>query len=429
MCGIAGIISPAPTKFNKLEFNILGFMNDERGGDSCGVFIDGYTNYGIDKTAKFRDFVQEIHYPDKSQIALVHCRKTSPGYKTTIDQAQPVTIYNKDGQIDFVLMHNGTIKNIKDLAKKYIPDFDISDLSDSQIIAQIFYEKGYDVLEEYTGCAVFAIVDYREENKHVMLFKGDSCYNPYNETCERPLYVMSHNGKFYFSSMLAPLKCINPSVQPLTVSANGLCYLGKDMKLYVEKEYDRKKLEDTTYNYNYSGYTGYNYSSDYNTDCYLRYDSISGLYNYGKDLAHGEYNAYCSGYAPSNYSYGNKIYFYNGNLLWNKDCYDFLNKILGKANETLFKNFQNIIDKFSVSPAMVDGVVCRVNDEFEYYQPDVDHWWTFFTDGKKYNLVDGQISSEKIAPYQEFQLFLKEGNEKQFDFDSLEIPAYTKLFS
>lgn len=427
MCGIAGIISPAPTKFNKLEFNILGFMNDERGGDSCGVFIDGYTKYGIDKTAKFCNFVQEIHYPDKSQIAFVHCRKTSQGYKTTIEQAQPVIIYNKKGQIDFVLMHNGTIKNIKDLAKKYIPDFDIDNLSDSQIMAQIFYEKGYDVLEEYTGCAVFAIIDYRETNKHVLFFKGDSYYNPYNETSERPLYIMEYNGKFYFSSMLSPLKCINPNIEPLTITANKLCYLGKDMKLYFEKEYDRKKLTNTTYNYNYSSYgTSYNsYCGDY----YLKYDSISGLYTYNGKPAHGKYNTYCSGYAPMNYSYGDNVYFYNGNLLWNKDCYDFLDKILGNVNETLFTNFQNIIDRFTVSPAMIDGVPNRVNDEFEYYQPDVDHWWTFFTGGKKYNLLDGEVSSENLSPYSEFKHFLEEGERKKFDFDSMEIAVYTKLFS
>ena len=78
---------------------------------------------------------------------------------------------------------------------------------------------------------------------------------------------------------------------------------------------------------------------------------------------------------------------------------------------------------------MIDGVPNRVNDEFEYYQPEVDHWWTFFTGGKKYNLLDGEVSSENLSPYSEFKQFLEEGERKKFDFDSMEISVYTKLFS
>ena len=50
MCGIAGIISTEPTKFNINHFNILGTLNDERGGDSCGIFIDKKYQYGIKDT-------------------------------------------------------------------------------------------------------------------------------------------------------------------------------------------------------------------------------------------------------------------------------------------------------------------------------------------------------------------------------------------
>ena len=43
-----------------------------------------------------------------------------------------------------MLLHNGTIFNYEDLAKKYIPDIDIKGMTDSQVMEQIFYYKGYD---------------------------------------------------------------------------------------------------------------------------------------------------------------------------------------------------------------------------------------------------------------------------------------------
>jgi glucosamine 6-phosphate synthetase-like amidotransferase/phosphosugar isomerase protein len=47
MCGIWGIIKTKKSRFNKQLFNILGTHNDSRGGDSCGIFIDGNVEYGV----------------------------------------------------------------------------------------------------------------------------------------------------------------------------------------------------------------------------------------------------------------------------------------------------------------------------------------------------------------------------------------------
>ena len=111
MCGIAGIISTEPTKFNIDHFNILGTINDERGGDSCGIFIDKKYQYGIKDTKQFRVFTRCIKdYPDTARIAILHCRKGSTGYALGVEQAQPVIIKNED-DVEFVLIHNGTITN------------------------------------------------------------------------------------------------------------------------------------------------------------------------------------------------------------------------------------------------------------------------------------------------------------------------------
>ena len=44
-------------------------------------------------------------------------------------------------------------------------------MTDSQIMARIFYYKGYQVLSEYYGGSVFFIVDYRTQSAILLLFK------------------------------------------------------------------------------------------------------------------------------------------------------------------------------------------------------------------------------------------------------------------
>ena len=52
MCGIFGHISlEKKKKFNFPLFATLGIHNDTRGGDSCGIFIDGKSEYGTDYIA------------------------------------------------------------------------------------------------------------------------------------------------------------------------------------------------------------------------------------------------------------------------------------------------------------------------------------------------------------------------------------------
>ena len=163
MCGIFGMISRKTKPFNKRAFCTMGVRNDSRGGDSCGVFIDGLVEYGVDKQKTFISFFRDSKILDTTtecKVALGHCRKASVG-KVSLETAQPVVLYNEQGFIDYVLIHNGTVYNYQELAKKYIPDVDITGLTDSQVMARLFYYMGYDCLDEYNGGAVFVIHDYR----------------------------------------------------------------------------------------------------------------------------------------------------------------------------------------------------------------------------------------------------------------------------
>lgn len=418
MCGIAGIISTNKTEFNKNHFNILGTLNDERGGDSCGIFIDGKVNYGVKDTALFRNFTISAKYPKSASIALLHCRKASPGYPVNLEQAQPVII-KEDGKIKFVLMHNGTISNIMCLAKKYIPDKSTSKLSDSQILAQIIYECGYNVLEEYKGCAVLIMVDYRENTPKVLIFKGNSCYNEINSTSERPLYYMINNGKFYFSSMFSSLHCINGNNTIYHFPSNKLCQI-KNNTIISIRNIDRTKLKKESFN---------NVDYKYNNKSYLYsgsvfYNQDTGIYMLNDKPVNGKKSLYPSGYISYN-NYNNflqsSFYFYNGRLLYNKECYDFLLSIKDLFDEDVLSQFcPEVIDYFSYTPRIINNQFTTVNEKFEYVPCINNEFTTLFNNSIKIFIKNGKITKTYSYPTNAVQEFNKDVKSISLDFTNLQ---------
>lgn len=422
MCGIAGIISTTKTKFNVNDFNTLGCFNDERGGDSCGIFIDGYYDIGIGANALFRNFMNNVKYPEEASIALLHCRKASYGYAVNKDQAQPV-VFEKDGKIEYVVMHNGTITNAKELANKYIPEFDTFMKSDTQIMANIFYNCGYDVLKEYTGTAVFVIVDYRE-GRNVLLFKGESCYNEPKADCERPLFITMKDDKVYFSSTFYSLKCINSLDEVYKIQGNKLIEI-RNNDLYVIKEYDRKKLVAKAVNINI-------YRA--NDDVYFNKDK--SLYVCNNVNAHGAYKLYSSGYkAPNsaiNYYYN--VYFFDGRCIANKNVFDFLTKIslkYGGLNK-FCQDFPEVIDYFSFTPISFDKGYSwyDVNDDFTYSCLVDGKWYILFVNGFEYESKNGFVSkryaycTDTIKRYEAF-------SKTSYNFNNIEasIDKFIKYYT
>lgn len=248
MCGIFGTISKSNKSFNKRAFCTMGVRNDSRGGDSCGVFIDGQVEYGVDKQKLFINFFRDsilLNTTTECKIALGHCRKASVG-KVSKETAQPVVLTNETGEIEYVLIHNGTIYNYEELAKKYIPDVDIKGLTDSQVMARIFYYAGYDCLDEYQGGAVFVIHDYRI-NK-TLIFKGHSKKTSYSKEQEeeRPLYYCWHNGRFVFSSIFETLYAHYYEEDVYILPFNKLLTVKND-KLKLVKEYLRLNCTQTKF--------------------------------------------------------------------------------------------------------------------------------------------------------------------------------------
>lgn len=275
MCGIWGLINTKRSKFNKQLFNVLGVHNDTRGGDSCGIFIDGEVEYGVDQLKKYEKFLKTstlLKNTHKCKIALGHCRKASVGLINE-STAQPVVLRNAEGEIEFVVMHNGTIYNYKALASKYIPNVDITGLTDSQVMARIFYHCGYDCLSEYYGGAVFVIVDYRKEKPQVLLWKGASKQTSYAvaETEERPFYFVQTDTTLVFSSLYTYIEAAFVE-DCLTLIPNQLVEV-RDDDVYLVEEYSRSKVSQQLPSNHSYGY--YKQVYGYEDSDYQDWDNIN----------------------------------------------------------------------------------------------------------------------------------------------------------
>lgn len=387
MCGIAGIVNQTPREFDYSTFCTLGIANDSRGGDSCGVFIDGKYDYGVNETKLFSSYLLNSTLLDEtktSQIALLHCRKASVG-AISKETAQPVVLI-EGGVVKFVVIHNGTIYNYKELAEKYIPDVNIIGLTDSQVMARIFYYSGYDVLDEYNGGSVFVIVDYRNKSPKILMFKGAS--KRYDSSVEieeeRPLYFCIDKNKkeLVFSSIASYLFALRKDCTIYSVRRNELLEFTGSHLVTIHK-YPREKCIQTkkvivtnTYNPCTCGtftkkWSRYDYSyfnNDLVYDTYITCDIIDNTYTYRGKLITGKLHINKYGHVfETKQKKGMDVWFFNGVALKNKACFNFLTSLLKETNlsDTEFnKKFENLIRYLSI-----DGVYKKNNIWYKTISP------------------------------------------------------------
>lgn len=348
MCGIYGIINNGQKPFRRDIFTALGIINDRRGGDSCGVFIDDKVEYGIGKRALFEDFFWDcdlLNEIETCEVALGHDRKASVG-GVTVEKAHPILHKNEEGKTDFVLVHNGTIHNYEALAKEYIPNFNCTGLSDSQVLTLILYYKGFDVLEKYNGGAAFVAVDYRKGFPETYMFKGASkLYYSGEEQVERPLYFSYSTEGLIFSS-IASMLCALVDNNVYEVKNNKL-YKYVHGKLYTIRTINRSycqqnKVYTPNYNYNNSGTNtvARNLASWF----YIKYDETTNRYIHEKDskYLHGKYCISSYGrIMESGEKLNNSIvkvyniFFFNGIPFRDKFSYNQVNKKFKKSHQNL----------------------------------------------------------------------------------------------
>ena len=370
MCGIAGIITKTPRVFDYSTFCTLGIANDARGGDSCGVFIDGRYEYGTGDTKLFSNYFLDSDLLDntnKAMVAMVHCRKASVG-KISKETAQPVVLTDKNGKVLYVLMHNGTIHNYRELAEKYIPKIDITGMTDSQVMARIFFNCGYKALEEYNGGAVFAIADYRGGSPKVLLFKGASKKHRYSkeEEEERPLYycIDKVRRELVFSSIAINLIALRRSCDVYCMRTNTLVeFDGKALSTFEthsrEKCIQNKETPPAYVSripyfgnsfYDEDDITDFNFHS---FDKYISIDHLNNTYSYSGKKMHGKFYISDYGRVDNGLKYKglHEVYFYNGVALKDAYCYRFLSafkKATGLSDKDFMDKFQIMIRFLSI---------------------------------------------------------------------------------
>lgn len=302
-----------------------------------------------------------------SSVAFGHCRKASVGIinETT---AQPVVLTNANGKVEYVLMHNGTIYNYEELAKKYIPDIDITGMTDSQVMARIFYRSGYKALSEYNGRAVFIIADYRGRNPKILLFKGASKEDKWDkkETEERPLYfcIDPIKGELIFSSIAPYLMSLRHKLTTWILNPNCLFeFNGKDLIAIEEvsraNAYKKKEtLYVTPSKYgNYWGKFGLEESNNILYDDFISTNQVDNTYHgKGKKLQGrillNKYGMMLDK-APKKSTY-KEIFFWDGVALKSVACFRFLTVLKKDSrleDKEFNKKFKNLIRYLSV-----DGV-------------------------------------------------------------------------
>ena len=448
-CGMFGIITTKPKRFDYRGFCVLGIHNDVRGGDSCGIFVDGKTEYAADKNNKFfYNFFQQskvLNRLNKTQVAIGHCRKASVGL-ITVAQAQPIVFADADGNTEFVVMHNGTIYNYKELAEKYIPGVNIVGLTDSQVLANIIYRCGYDVLGEYIGGASFVFVDYRKDAKHpaVMFFRGESKEYSYSTTTkeERPMWYACDDERIVFSSLGTYIAAIMPKEATFDTKTNCLLAWEGD-SLVVKKTYDRRNKTQTI-PYAVTTYTSqannwWEDDVDYtqanqNTLAKNLHPgqvvlTVLGTYTKDNIPLHGKVNISMYGYTSqfeSGYFY--PFWFWNGVMLYDEKCFQFLEaftKNYGCAIEELEQNFPEILYYLSPYP-QIDFVVGQKSKKLysEYKSPC--EWRNFNGDviffmGKfKHFIKDGYLDYSVKASNLEAVAWLNERTKNaNIDFNKI----------
>jgi len=391
-CGLFGFISDRATgasKFSWDKFNHLGLDNDERGGDSIGRVVGETIDKFVSKKAKttYQDYVINTKNSDPSHIALGHTRKASVG-EISEATAQPVVLDLPDGSGRFIMIHNGTLHNWEELAKKY--DIDKKGKSDSMVFAEIIMNYGFGVLLEYNGAAAIIIKDDREPDT-LKVFKGMSKGYGVKVDEERPLcYYQESETSMYISSKCDGLYFIGGDADNVIDFEPNKLYTIFGGQIISQEVFDRKdcsqnKIWPTTYvntanNFSTRSY-GYNRGMHINDDwndgygneeaiaayyeaaypqaketvkLSIRKDIISKSYNPKKIIcARLRYYFMFDGATPT---YANGIinldesgvkgeyarmegektyYFYRGIMLKDKDAFDKCIRNLGKARHFL----------------------------------------------------------------------------------------------
>jgi hypothetical protein len=263
MCGIVGFLGDPNNTYEILKIKYLLHCNQSRGKDATGIWnikdklqknLDEAEDFIINKSIKWTE----------DNILIGHCRSSSSGSSKIIDNAHPHEYKNVVG------VHNGTLRFLYDLEKKYNSNklgkqnvsLDYIKFTDSQLLYSIINNtNSTKVLSHIEGSAALLFHDKNKPNILYAYRKEDSGSD------ERPLFygfskVKKHSG-IYFSSIEKSLKVID--CENITTINSGGISIFEDGKFKEFIPIKKVKTNSSTNNHS-NGYSSYYRDSNYNNN-------------------------------------------------------------------------------------------------------------------------------------------------------------------
>lgn len=222
---------------------------DKRGGDACGRIVGNICQKGTGVYSDYRDLIIDTRPPQVDVLPatiLGHCRKASVGGKDPM-YAQPIFLCKKDlnlkaikdtqlkgiiknmnnNDIIFSGIHNGTIENYKELARKYgVP---IEEHNDSKVVLTALFYGNYDILAEYNGTAALMWQNHIQNKTYVFKGASKNWVSSLEESTERPLFCWNIGEEnYYFSSTEDALKIIGAEEDKIQEVKDNCIYVFKD---------------------------------------------------------------------------------------------------------------------------------------------------------------------------------------------------------
>lgn len=164
MCGLVGIIGPSNNKETRDMFKYMLFFDTLRGWDSTGVFTVSDKTDSVSIFKKAMPAPDFIHMPQMKDM-LTYRATYSPTYSAMIghNRAATVGVVNSVNAHpfehgDITLVHNGTLRNEKEL-KSYM-DHDV----DSEMLCDDFSREGWKSTIEMTQGAYALIWNDSSDN-------------------------------------------------------------------------------------------------------------------------------------------------------------------------------------------------------------------------------------------------------------------------